>query len=55
MIIATYSKLQDSTTTFGIDWSEWLGTRIITVSTWDVGGLTGTALTAGEAGKNQSL
>ena len=40
MIIATYSKLQDSTTTFGIDWSEWLGTRIITVSTWDVGGLT---------------
>jgi hypothetical protein len=39
MIIAIYSKEQDSITTFGIDWSQWLDGRTITASAWDTDGL----------------
>lgn len=44
MIIATYSKEQDATTTYGIDWTQWLDGRTIVSSAWDVpAGLTNEA------------
>jgi hypothetical protein len=36
MIIATYSKEEDATTTYAIDWAEWLDGRTIASSSWGV-------------------